>query len=261
MNTAFDVKSTRLDALSIQLQTYDITAIQTALEARLARFGDLRNMPFTLDAHYLDNPALLDLGRLIALFARYNLHIIALRHSNEQWSGLAKQHRVAFSILPQERADSVVKRVVAGMTDAVPNASPSAPAVQAAAKPAPLSASASAAAATVLPTMIIDRPIRTGQQVYAENADLIVLGLVSEGAEIIADGNIHIYGPLRGRALAGASGNKQARIFAQFMQAELVSVAGIYRVFDQALPAHLNNRAVQIYLQDERLVISAIQAA
>lgn len=260
MNTAFDVKSTRLDALSIQLQTYDITAIQTALEARLARFGDLRNMPFTLDAHLLDNPALLDLGRLIALFARYNLHIIALRHSNEQWSGLAKQHRVAFSILPQERADSVVKRVVAGMTDAVPNTPPPAPAIQAV--PAPAAAPAPATnSANVLPTMIIDRPIRTGQQVYAENADLIVLGLVSEGAEIIADGNIHIYGPLRGRALAGASGNKQARIFAQFMQAELVSVAGIYRVFDQALPAHLNNRAVQIYLQEDRLVISAIQAA
>lgn len=256
MNTAFDVKSTRLDALSIQLQTYDITAIQTALEARLARFGDLRNMPFTLDAHLLDNPALLDLGRLITLFSRYNLHIIALRHTREQWSTLAKQHRVAFSILPPERADSVMQRVVTGMTEAVPNTPP----VQAP-PAAPRTAPPTATTPAILPTMVIDRPIRTGQQVYAENADLIILGLVSEGAEIIADGNIHIYGPLRGRALAGASGNKQARIFAQFMQAELVSVAGIYRVFDQSLPPHLNNRAVQIYLQDERLVISAIRAA
>ena len=110
-------------------------------------------------------------------------------------------------------------------------------------------------------TVVVDRPIRTGQQVYAENADLIVLALVSEGAEIIADGNIHVYGPLRGRALAGAAGNKQARIFAQSMQAELVSVAGIYRVFDQNLPPHLHHKAVQIHLQDDRLVIAPIQAA
>ena len=113
--------------------------------------------------------------------------------------------------------------------------------------------------AVVAPTVLINRTIRTGQQIYAEKGDLIVMGLVSEGAEIIADGNIHVYGPLRGRALAGAAGNKEARIFVQSMQAELVSVAGIYRVFDQKLPSHLDHQAVQVFLQDDRLVLSAIQ--
>ena len=94
---------------------------------------------------------------------------------------------------------------------------------------------------------------------YAEaNADLIVLGLVNEGAEVIADGNIHVYAPLRGRALAGASGDQAVRIFAQSMQAELVSIAGIYRTFDQQLPLHLNRQPVQVYLQKERLAIAAL---
>ena len=113
-------------------------------------------------------------------------------------------------------------------------------------------------APAVRQTLVVEKPIRTGQQVYAENADLIVLGLVNEGAEVIADGHIHIYAPLRGRALAGASGDQNARIFVQSMQAELVSIAGIYRTFDQQLPPHLHRQAVQIYLQKERLAIAAL---
>ena len=245
MNSAFDVKSTRLDALAIQLQTDDVSVIQADLQQRLSRFGDLHSMPFTLDVHALSHPASLDLGRLIAVFAKNNLRIIALRHNDERWAALAKQHRLAFSLLPQERADEKVRQVVqAAETNQTHTAAP-------VATPLPVTMS----------TVVVDRPIRTGQQVYAENADLIVLALVSEGAEIIADGNIHVYGPLRGRALAGASGNKQARIFAQSMQAELVSVAGIYRVFDQNLPPHLHHKAVQIHLQDDRLAIAPIPAA
>ena len=109
--------------------------------------------------------------------------------------------------------------------------------------------------------MVVTSPVRTGQQVYAEQADLVVLGMVSEGAEIIADGNIHVYAPMRGRALAGESGDTGARIFLQSMQAELVSIAGIYRVFEQDLPPSLHKKAVQIELQeDERLAILAINA-
>ena len=245
MNPAFDVKSARLDALAIQLQTDDVSVIQADLQQRLSRFGDLHSMPFTLDVHALSHPASLDLGRLIAVFAKNNLRIIALRHNDERWAALAKQHRLAFSLLPQERADEKVRQVVqAAETNQTHTAAP-------VATPLPVTMS----------TVVVDRPIRTGQQVYAENADLIVLALVSEGAEIIADGNIHVYGPLRGRALAGASGNKQARIFAQSMQAELVSVAGIYRVFDQNLPPHLHHKAVQIHLQDDRLAIAPFPAA
>ena len=109
--------------------------------------------------------------------------------------------------------------------------------------------------------MEVKSPRRHAEPVPADPADLGVLGMVSEGAEIIADGNIHVYAPMRGRALAGESGDTGARIFLQSMQAELVSIAGIYRVFEQDLPPSLHKKAVQIELQDdERLAIFAINA-
>ena len=106
--------------------------------------------------------------------------------------------------------------------------------------------------------MIIDRPVRTGQQVYAKGGDLIVLALVSHGAEVIADGNIHVYAPLRGRALAGARGDTNARIFTTCMEAELVSIAGIYRSLDENLPTSIAGKPSQIYLDQEKLVIEAL---
>lgn len=99
--------------------------------------------------------------------------------------------------------------------------------------------------------MIIDRPLRSGQQVYARGGDLIILAAVNPGAEVIADGNIHIYAPLRGRALAGARGNAEARILTTVFAAELVSIAGIYRTFEDGVPEHLANKPVQVKLVAE----------
>jgi septum site-determining protein MinC len=107
------------------------------------------------------------------------------------------------------------------------------------------------------PSKIIDRPIRSGQQVYAEGADLIVLSQVSEGAEVLADGNIHIYGALRGRALAGVRGDEQARIFCRQMEAELVSIAGNFLLSD-SLDSSLKKASVQVSLQDETLSVDAL---
>jgi septum site-determining protein MinC len=84
--------------------------------------------------------------------------------------------------------------------------------------------------------MIVDTPVRAGQRIYARGTDLIITAVVNNGAEIIADGSIHVYAPLHGRALAGASGNAGARIFALSMQPELVSIAGVYRTFDDGFP-------------------------
>ncbi len=107
-------------------------------------------------------------------------------------------------------------------------------------------------------TLLHHLPIRSGQRVYAQKSDLIVASSVSSGAEIIADGHIHIYGILRGRAMAGARGDTQARIFCQSLQAELVSVAGNYRISEN-IPAELVGRASQIYLtDDEKLMIEKI---
>lgn len=104
---------------------------------------------------------------------------------------------------------------------------------------------------------IITKPVRSGQQVYAEGSDLIILGSVSGGAEVLADGNIHIYGSLRGRALAGVNGDHSARIFCSNNQAELVSISGHFLVSD-SLESQAWKQAAQFYLMDETLHVGAL---
>jgi septum site-determining protein MinC len=107
-------------------------------------------------------------------------------------------------------------------------------------------------------TLVIDKPLRSGQQIYAKG-DLVVLGLVSYGAEVIAEGNIHIYAPLRGRALAGVHGNHDARIFCTCLEPELISIAGIYRTTENPLPADVLGKSVQIRLEQEKLMIEPLR--
>ena len=104
---------------------------------------------------------------------------------------------------------------------------------------------------------IITQPVRSGQQIYAQNKDLIVLAAVSNGAELIADGHIHVYGPLRGRALAGVKGNQQARIFCQSLEAELVAIAGHYWVNEEGRKPE-THKGTQIYLKDDHLQMVAL---
>ncbi len=99
--------------------------------------------------------------------------------------------------------------------------------------------------------------VRSGQQVYARDCDLIITGAVANGAEVIADGNIHIYGGLRGRAMAGAQGDGKARIFVSDFRPELVAIAGQYRVFEQ-IPAELEGQSVQCWLEGEKLLIAKL---
>uniref|UniRef100_UPI00083B5573 septum site-determining protein MinC n=1 Tax=Xanthomonas campestris pv. translucens TaxID=343 RepID=UPI00083B5573 len=98
--------------------------------------------------------------------------------------------------------------------------------------------------------------VRSGQQLYAENCDLTVVATVGAGAEVISDGSIHIYGSLRGRALAGAQGNTEARIFCRDFHAELVAIAGHYKVLDD-IPKELRGKAVQVWLEQDQIKIAA----
>ncbi|MET0226262.1 MAG: septum site-determining protein MinC, partial [Dokdonella sp.] len=102
-----------------------------------------------------------------------------------------------------------------------------------------------------------DKPVRSGQQIYARGRDLILTALVGNGAEVIADGSIHVYGALRGRALAGAQGDASARIFCQEFHAELVSIAGQYRVFED-IPPELRGQPVQAWLDGDRLLLKKL---
>lgn len=108
-------------------------------------------------------------------------------------------------------------------------------------------------------SQMVDRPVRSGQQIYAAQSDLVVVAQASAGSELLADGSIHVYGPLRGRALAGVNGNKKARIFCLSLEAELVSIAGVYRVFEDLDPK-LKGQPAQIRLDNNELAVLPIRA-
>ncbi|PRP69995.1 septum site-determining protein MinC [Chromobacterium amazonense] len=232
---AFDIKSASLDLLAILLRTDNLDELSQALDARFGNTSEAPAEAFVLDVEALPNPADLDFGRLLPLLSRRGIRAVALRHPDNALAAVASRFGLAFAnSAAQPRSVQTVQE---------PAAKPAAEA------PAPAPASS---------CMIIDRPVRAGQQIYAKGCDLVVLAMVNTGAEVIADGNIHVYAPLRGRALAGARGNSQARIFTRSMEAELVSIAGVYRTIEQALPESILGKPTQIYLENERLVMSAL---
>lgn len=100
-------------------------------------------------------------------------------------------------------------------------------------------------------TLVIDKPLRSGQKIYARGADLVVLAMVNMGAEVVADGNIHVYAPLRGKAMAGASGNTQARIFSLCLEPELISIAGVYRTSENPLSKDIQGKPAQVRLSND----------
>jgi len=121
----------------------------------------------------------------------------------------------------------------------------------------PVSAEPAPAAPAVTKTRLIDVPVRSGQRIYAPNCDLIVTSHVSAGAELIADGNIHVYGIMRGRALAGAGGERDAQIFSTHLAAELVSIAGEYWLSDQ-IPAEFYGKAARLRLAENALTVQSL---
>jgi septum site-determining protein MinC len=112
-------------------------------------------------------------------------------------------------------------------------------------------------------TMVVDKPLRSGQKVYARGGDLVVLAMVNQGAEVVADGNIHVYAPLRGKAMAGARGNVNARIFSLCLEPELISIAGVYRTSENPLPLEVRGKAAQVRLSNDgqdKLLIEALKS-
>lgn len=124
-------------------------------------------------------------------------------------------------------------------------------------EPAPAPAAQRQLSGDVDPGLMQSASVRSGQQLYAEQRDLTVVGTVGAGAEVIADGSIHIYGALRGRALAGAQGMEKARIFCREFHAELVAIAGHYKVLED-IPRELHGKAVQIWLEADQLQFAAL---
>jgi septum site-determining protein MinC len=230
----FELKSAALTLVAVLLRTTDLALLSQAFDAR---FGDAPEL-FDQDPVAIDLSAVsdatepIDFAALIALLRRHKMQPIGAK------GGSAPQMEAALAAGLAEAHGHAPARAEAAAVTAAPGAAPE--------PTAPRTA------------LVVDKPLRSGQRVYAKGADLIVLAVVSFGAEVIADGHIHVYAPLRGRALAGALGDTTARIFTTCMQAQLLSIAGIYRTTETELPASVLGKPAQVRLDGEKLVVEAL---
>ena len=278
--SALDFKSATLYAIRVVLQHADTKALVKALKKRMADAGAFyENEPVVIDAGAVD--AVVDWVPLLKAFADHRLPVIGVVAQGDNLAaakacGLAA---VDLSTSPVRNASDTqtAASVAEPVTASVPAPAAADGAASAAQPAAAAAGGADQAAATTsgmktatnattntdapaaAPTMVVRGPLRSGQRVYARQSDLIVMGVVSRGAEVIADGNIHVYGPLRGKAMAGARGDTAARIFTTALDAELVAVAGIYRVIDSKLPAELHQRPAVIQLQKDALHLTPLE--
>ena len=176
---------------------------------------------------------------------------------------LLRFHRLAPLAFKGGTAQQAAAALAAGLVGA-PDAATVKTAQQAIGQSPPAAPAEPPLAGAQLPALVIDKPLRSGQQVYARGRDLVVMAMVNAGAEVIADGHIHVYAPLRGKAIAGARGNADARIFALSLEPELISIAGIYRTTENALPPEVWGRATQVRLvagpEGERLVMEPLSS-
>lgn len=262
-DSTLDFKSATLYAVRLVLRDAALDTLKADLEKRMADVGALfENEPVVIDASGIAAP--LDWQALAETLREHRLPPIGFiadeaQHGAARAAGLVP---VDLSPLPAARpaaiepADAASAPVPHQQGEVV--ASKAAPA-EAGEPPAPATgAGAAIPQASRLPAMVLRRPLRSGQRVYARHADLVIIGMVSSGAEIIADGNIHVYGPLRGKAMAGARGDTEARIFATQLDPELIAIAGIYRVVEEKLPSDVHNKPASVSLDGETLTVSPL---
>ena len=277
----FDLKSTAWTLTALRLQTADLGLLVAALDAR---FGDnpglFDNDPLVIDLRPLrDADTEFDIAGLLPHLRRHRLVPIAAQGGSDAQMAAARAAGLA-EALDAAPADAVTARSAAPAAPNQPNTpnAPLAPARDRVVREPVSSKSAGADADPIdglrevvreievvrevptaaVPTMVIDKPLRSGQRVYARGGDLVVLAVVSFGAEVIADGNIHVYAPLRGRAIAGARGNTEARIFSTCLEAQLVSIAGIYRTTETPLPATVLGQPAQVWLDGEKIMVEPL---
>ncbi len=249
---SYEIKSADLALVALLLKTARVETLAQDLKNQLADTPDFFDQdPLVIDLSGIpesEKSQPIDFPSLNALLRSYSLFPIAVRAGTPQHM----QDGLAAGLIDASYA-RILKSPVAVPVPA--------------SKPAPVAAKAPAPAPVLeaplsLGALVIDKPLRSGQQIYAKGRDLVILAMVNPGAEVIADGNIHVYSTLRGKAIAGARGNAQAMIFAQAMEPELISIAGVYRTSENALPAEIWGQAAQVSLkpspEGEKLVIQRL---
>jgi septum site-determining protein MinC len=246
-----DIRYGQMGLVLVRIRTTDPGTILDELTGRIATAPHFfRRTGVCLDLSALENtPDVAEVRTVIDAIRRAGMLAIGLAGDSAEVEAVS--NALNLPILSGFRA-SRSPIAVAQPNPAVAAAAPLAAAVAAPA-PAPPPAAASAELAdSSLATLIQHQTVRSGQRIYARNRDLIVTAGVGAGAEVMADGCLHIYGSLRGRAMAGARGQLTARVFCQEFHAELVSIAGVFRVFE-TIPAELAGKPVQAWLDGEDL--------
>jgi septum site-determining protein MinC len=253
---SFEIKSAQLPLVALLLKTHDVELVATDV---LQQFGPDSESPdfFDHDALVLDFSQLdpetpvFDLVPLLKVLRTCSLVPVAVRGASTQAMAAAlavglveapvdaHRSRAAAEAVAAESVQETVREVVHEVIHEVVREVPG---------PA---------------TMVVDRPLRSGQKIYARGCDLVVLAMVNQGAEVVADGNIHVYAPLRGKAMAGARGNTNARIFSLCLEPELISIAGVYRTSENALAPNVQGKAAQVRLSNDgqdKLIIEALNS-
>lgn len=244
-NKPIEIKISTVVAVSAILRVTDAASVDAALKNMTGGASDYFDQEFAvIDIAHCPPGNPIDWTSLISTFKAYNLNPVAVRGAPEEMKQQILASGLSIDSLATPRPQE----------EAAPEP------VEPAPEPAPVPVQASLLEPESGPVaMIVDTPVRAGQRIYARGADLVVTAVVNSGAELIADGSIHVYAPLRGRALAGASGNAQARIFALSMEAELVSIAGIYRTFENGLPKDSAKQAAQVRLAGDRIDVVSLR--
>jgi septum site-determining protein MinC len=226
MPTTFEIKSANLSLLALRLMTENVKTLEQDF---VQQYGDAPDFfdhdPLVIDlSHLAAQAGAVDFGKLISLMRRYKLAPFAFKGGSSLHAAAAlKAGLVAATDLAPARTTEAAQQ-------------PPPPVVQ----PAPTGSA-----------MVIDRPLRSGQKVYARGRDLVVLSMVNAGAEVVADGHIHVYAPLRGKAIAGADGNPEARIFSLHFEPEFLSICGVYRTAEHPIPSEFFGHPAQVRLVAE----------
>ena len=238
----FEIKSATLPLVALLLKSTDLALLAQELQAR---FGELPEFfdhdPLVIDLAPLQGEGEIDFGELVHLLKGYRVMPVGVKGGSEAQMEAALGYGLA-------AAGEMLARA------------PSAPASAPASAPSPAVPQRGREEVQQPPAtaLVVDRPLRSGQQVYARGRDLVVLAMVNAGAEVIADGHIHVYAPLRGKAIAGARGDAGARIFTLCLEPELVSIAGVYRTSEVPWPETLHGKPAQVRLENDKLLAAAL---
>lgn len=249
MNTSnqalIEIRFAKLNALAVHCEPGPLAAIVESLGKRLGKKPSM----YTVEPAVLDLSAWaaqdleefgFDLKTVKSVFDAAGVHLVEVRCSLPEIEAIAEDMGLKCESGEALTADPEAR--TAAPEPETP--SPATPVDE------PVAEVQTSAQVTARKTLVIDNPVRSGQKIYAQGADLIVMGQVSHGAEVIADGNVHVYGVLRGRALAGAAGDRQARIISTCFEAELVAVAGYYLTFEAGFPEESRSKPTLIVLDE-----------